>query len=125
MLDVDARRVRANGSKCSTPRARSVGRDPNTVWRTLGLYALCGEDERDLERRFARLQSDHRRCARRRRPRDVRKGRLVGTVDEVRAQVREWDALDVDTIILGVGAVPFQVTAPDDVELLLHACTTA
>ena len=29
--------------------------------------------------------------------------------------------LGVDTLILGVGAVPFQVSAPDDVELLLNA----
>ena len=54
-----------------------------------------------------------------------RQGRLVGTVDEVRAQVAGWEALGVDTIILGVGAVPFQVGTADDVELLLHACTTA
>ena len=48
-----------------------------------------------------------------------RTGRLVGTVDEVREQVAEWEALGVDTIILGVGAVPFQVVHADDVELLL------
>ncbi len=102
-----------------------VDRDPASVWRTLGLYALCGEDERDLEQRFTRLKATS--------PAGVlddvdlasfRKGRLVGTVEEVRAQVREWDALGVETIVLGVGAVPFQVSTIDDVELLLHACTT-
>jgi alkanesulfonate monooxygenase SsuD/methylene tetrahydromethanopterin reductase-like flavin-dependent oxidoreductase (luciferase family) len=92
------------------------------MWRTLGLYALCGEDERDLERRFERLRElsppgvlDGVDLA------TFRAGRLVGTVDEVRAQVRVWEDLGVDTLILGVGAVPFQVSAPDDVELLLHA----
>jgi alkanesulfonate monooxygenase SsuD/methylene tetrahydromethanopterin reductase-like flavin-dependent oxidoreductase (luciferase family) len=94
------------------------------VWRTLGLYALCGENERDLERRFERLCEQS--------PKGVldgvdlatfRTGRLVGTVDEVREQVRGWEAQGVDTLILGVGAVPFQVSAPDDVELLLAACT--
>ncbi|HEV7524820.1 MAG TPA: LLM class flavin-dependent oxidoreductase [Acidimicrobiia bacterium] len=102
-----------------------AGRDPTSMWRTLGLYALCGEDERDLERRFDRLRSvsppgvlDGVDLA------TFRVGRLVGTVDEVRAQVAEWDALGVDTLILGVGAVPFQVSTPDDVELLLRACTT-
>ena len=102
----------------------SVGRDPASMWRTLGLYALCGEDEHDLERRFERLREQS--------PPGVldgvdlatfRTGRLVGTVDEVRAQVGEWEAQGVDTLILGVGAVPFQVAAPDDVELLLDACT--
>ena len=48
-----------------------------------------------------------------------------GTVDEVRDQVRVWAGLGVETLVLGVGAVPFQVTAPDDVELALHACVTA
>jgi len=101
-----------------------VDRDPATMWRTLGLYALCGENERDLERRFDRLREQS--------PPGVldgvdvatfRAGRLVGTVDEVRDQVRGWEALGVDTLILGVGAVPFQVSARDDVELLLEACT--
>src|SRR4051794_21465356 len=34
-----------------------VDRDPASVWRTLGLYALCGENEQDLAQRFARLQA--------------------------------------------------------------------
>jgi alkanesulfonate monooxygenase SsuD/methylene tetrahydromethanopterin reductase-like flavin-dependent oxidoreductase (luciferase family) len=104
----------------------AVGRDPATVWRTLGLYALCGEDDRDLERRFERLREvspkgvlDGVELA------DFRRGRLVGTVDEVREQIAAWDGLGVDTLILGVGAVPFQISTPDDVELLLEACTSA
>jgi alkanesulfonate monooxygenase SsuD/methylene tetrahydromethanopterin reductase-like flavin-dependent oxidoreductase (luciferase family) len=103
-----------------------IERDPATVWRTLGLYALCGENERDLEQRYARLQEvspkgvlDRVELA------DFRKNRLVGTIDEVRAQIAEWNELGVDTIVLGVGSVPFHVSAIDDVELLLHACTTA
>jgi alkanesulfonate monooxygenase SsuD/methylene tetrahydromethanopterin reductase-like flavin-dependent oxidoreductase (luciferase family) len=94
------------------------------VWRTLGLYALCGTDERDLERRFERLREQS--------PPGVldgmdlatfRVGRLVGTVAEVRDQVQAWEALGVDTLVLGVGAVPFQISDPEDVELLLDACT--
>jgi alkanesulfonate monooxygenase SsuD/methylene tetrahydromethanopterin reductase-like flavin-dependent oxidoreductase (luciferase family) len=103
-----------------------VDRDPATVWRTLGLYALCGENERDLEQRFARLRATS--------PPGVldgvdlasfRQGRLVGTIAEVREQVHDWDALGVETLVLGVGAVPFQVSSAEDVELLLHACTSA
>jgi len=98
------------------------GRDPDTLWRTVGLYALCGENERDLERRFERLRASS--------PDGVldgvdlatfRAGRLVGTVEQVREQIGTWEQLGVDTIILGVGAVPFQVGALDDVELLLAA----
>ena len=99
-----------------------VGRDPSTVWRTLGLYALCGENERDLERRFARM----RECS----PRGVldgveleefRAGKLVGTVEQVREQVAEWEGIGIDTLVLGVGVVPFHVTSTDDVEMLGQA----
>ncbi len=99
-----------------------IGRDPGTVWRSVGLYALCGEDERDLERRFERLHAVT--------PPGVldgvtldewRAGRLVGTVEQVAEQLSDWDALGVETIILGAGAVPFQVASLDDVELLAAA----
>jgi alkanesulfonate monooxygenase SsuD/methylene tetrahydromethanopterin reductase-like flavin-dependent oxidoreductase (luciferase family) len=116
--DAYRQRLRVLDDACA-----SVGRDPATMWRTLGLYALCGEDERDLERRFDLLREQS--------PKGVldgvdlatfRVGRLVGTVEQVRAQLGEWEALGVDTLILGAGAVPFQVSARRDVELLLEAC---
>ena len=119
---VDARRV-PRAARRARRRVRARRSRPATVWRTLGLYALCGENERDLER------SVSSGCGRSS-PAGVldgvdlatfRKGRLVGTVDEVREQVAGGMQLGVDTIILGVGAVPFQVGALDDVELLLHA----
>jgi hypothetical protein len=50
-----------------------------------------------------------------------RDGRLVGTVDELRAQRDEWEALGVETLIVGAGPLPFSVTTLDDVELLAHA----
>jgi alkanesulfonate monooxygenase SsuD/methylene tetrahydromethanopterin reductase-like flavin-dependent oxidoreductase (luciferase family) len=98
------------------------GRDPATVTRSLGLYTLCGEDEPDLERRFERLRQasppgvlDGISLA------DWREGRLVGTVDQVREQVAGWEALGVETLIVGLGAVPFAVTALDDLQLVAEA----
>ncbi len=100
-------------------------RDPDEVWRSVGLYALCGEDEADLARRFDRLRSVS--------PRGViddvsldewRDGRLVGTVEQVREQREAWRALGVETLILGAGCLPFQVGALDDVELLASALCT-
>jgi len=96
-------------------------RDPATVWRSLGLYALAGEDHSDLERRFARMRDLM--------PAGVvpgtldewRAGRLVGTVDDMRAQREEWEALGVETLVVGPGPLPFSVTTLDDVELLAHA----
>ena len=49
------------------------------------------------------------------------RGRLVGTVDQVREQAAAWSELGVETLIVGAGAVPFAVTAVDDVEMLAEA----
>jgi alkanesulfonate monooxygenase SsuD/methylene tetrahydromethanopterin reductase-like flavin-dependent oxidoreductase (luciferase family) len=101
-----------------------VGRDPATVWRSLGLYALCGEDERDLARRFERLKAST--------PAGVldgvtlgqwRVGRLVGTVEQVAEQLAGWESLGVETVVLGPGAVPFQVASLDDLEPLAAAAS--
>ena len=101
-----------------------AGRDPEQFWRSIGLYALVGEDERDLARRFERLRAAT--------PAGVldgvtleawRAGRLVGTVEQVREQQAAWADLGVETLIVGPGAVPFHVAALDDVELLAAALT--
>jgi probable F420-dependent oxidoreductase len=100
----------------------AIGRDPSTVWRSLGLYALVGENEDDLAARFERLRAatppgvlDHVTLD------EWRRGRLVGTVEQVREQVAGWADLGVETIIVGAGAVPFQVGSLDDVEALAEA----
>jgi alkanesulfonate monooxygenase SsuD/methylene tetrahydromethanopterin reductase-like flavin-dependent oxidoreductase (luciferase family) len=98
-----------------------VGRDPATVWRSLGLYALCGHDEADLERRFARMRDAMPSGVVTGTLDEWREGRLVGTVDEIRAQRDRWETLGVETLIIGAGPLPFSVTALDDVEVLAHA----
>ncbi|MBK5289806.1 MAG: LLM class flavin-dependent oxidoreductase [Acidimicrobiia bacterium] len=103
-----------------------IGRDPESVWCSLGLYALCGEDEADLERRFERLrESTPAGVLDRVTLEQWRRGRLVGTVEQVQEQVATWGDLGVETLILGVGAVPFHLGAPDDMELLAHAVGVA
>jgi alkanesulfonate monooxygenase SsuD/methylene tetrahydromethanopterin reductase-like flavin-dependent oxidoreductase (luciferase family) len=116
---LDAYRERAVVLERACARA---GRDPATITRSLGLYALCGEDERDLRRRFGRMVAatpagvlDGVTLD------DFRRGRLVGTVDAVAEQVAAWAELGVETIIAGFGAVPFQLAALDDAELLAAA----
>ena len=100
-----------------------AGRDPSTVTRSLGLYALVAEDRRDLGSRFRRLADLA--------PAGVvggtsleewREGRLVGTFEEVAEQLAEWEALGVEELILSAGALPFSVTALDDVDALAAAC---
>lgn len=100
-----------------------VGRDPLSVTRSLGLYCLVGEDEGDLNRRYQRLHQLS--------PPGVlegvslsewRRDKLVGTVEQVRAQIDEWAALGVSSLVACVGAMPFTLTSPDDVEMLATAC---
>jgi alkanesulfonate monooxygenase SsuD/methylene tetrahydromethanopterin reductase-like flavin-dependent oxidoreductase (luciferase family) len=52
---------------------------------------------------------------------DWRAGRLVGTVEQVREQAARWADLGVETLIVGPGAVPFQVASLDDVDALAEA----
>lgn len=99
-----------------------VGRDPASVHRSLGLYALVGEDDADLARRFERLgELSPAGVLRDTTLTRWREGRLVGTVSEVRAQRDRWAELGVGELIVGLGAVPFQVTTLDDVELVGEA----
>ena len=120
VLGVDPGRVPRTAAACSTTRARASGAirrrcgarsgstrcaaRTNTI--SSGASHGCASAHRracstaSISRRSASVGSSGRstRCARR---------------------SREWEALGVDTLMLGVGAVPFQVSAPDDVELLL------
>jgi alkanesulfonate monooxygenase SsuD/methylene tetrahydromethanopterin reductase-like flavin-dependent oxidoreductase (luciferase family) len=101
-----------------------IGRDPAEITRSLGLYTLVGEDERDLRHRFDRLHEltppgvlagvDLH---------DWRQGHLVGTVDEVRGQLAGWADAGVDELIVGLGAVPFAVTTSDDLDMVVAACS--
>jgi probable F420-dependent oxidoreductase len=102
----------------------NVGRDPATVTRSLGLYALVGEDEVDLTRRFERLRAvsppgvlDDTSLS------DWRRDRLVGTVEQVREQLAGWESLGIDTLVLSAGALPFAIGSNDDVELLAETCS--
>jgi len=101
---------------------RAAGREPGSIERSLGLYTLVGKDQADLERRFRRLQErtlpgivDSMTLE------DWKDGRLVGTVEEVRAQVARWRTLGVTVLIAGTGALPFDSVDPDDLELLASA----
>lgn len=97
----------------------AIDRDPATVTRSLGLYALCGEDEADLARRFERLRALS--------PPGVlddvdldgwREGRLVGTIEQIQDQAAGWAALGIETLVVSMGSVPFHATTIDDLELV-------
>jgi alkanesulfonate monooxygenase SsuD/methylene tetrahydromethanopterin reductase-like flavin-dependent oxidoreductase (luciferase family) len=99
-----------------------IGRDPATVTRSLGLTTLVGTDDADIERRFERLRAAT--------PPGVldgvsldrfRVGRLVGTPEHVRDQLGQWAEMGVSTFVVGLGALPFGVSEPDDIELVASA----
>jgi probable F420-dependent oxidoreductase len=103
-----------------------VGRDPGTVSRSVGLYALVGESAADLTKRFERLRA--------RTPPGVldavglaqwRQGHLVGTVSEVAEQLDRWAGLGVSSLVARLGAVPFAVTDSDDLDVLAAAAAEA
>jgi alkanesulfonate monooxygenase SsuD/methylene tetrahydromethanopterin reductase-like flavin-dependent oxidoreductase (luciferase family) len=115
--DAYRERLRALEKACT-----AVGRDVTTVWRTLGLYALVGENDADLRRRFEHLVATS--------PPGVlkgvdleefRTGRLVGTEEQVREQIAVWEALGVETLVLGTGGMPFQSGDRDDLDLFATA----
>lgn len=103
--------------------ARRHATDPDAFHLSLGIYTLVGEDERDLQRRFDRLKTTS--------PPGVippqttlaeyRQRRLVGTVDQVAEQIHQWSEVGVRTLIACLGAVPFSVTAMDDLETVAAA----
>jgi probable F420-dependent oxidoreductase len=99
----------------------AVGRDPATVTRSLGLYALVGESEADLAVRFERMRAVTPGVLDATSLDEWRVGRLVGTVEQVREQATAWDDLGVETLIVGAGAVPFQVVDLDEVTALAEA----
>jgi len=96
-----------------------AGRDPASVRRTLGLYALAGENERDLAARYERMQASAPGGMLDRVPlRQWRVGRLVGTADQAAEQVAGWAALGVAELIVSAGPLLFSISGLDDLELL-------
>ncbi|MGI8686503.1 MAG: LLM class flavin-dependent oxidoreductase [Acidimicrobiales bacterium] len=101
---------------------QDAGRDPATITRSVNRLALVGEDEVDLRRRWEMLGAQSVPGALRSMSLDdYRRGRLVGTADQVREQLDEWAEAGVTTLIVTLGALPFTVTGFDDLELLASA----
>ena len=101
-------------------------RDPATVRRSVGLYALVGEDERDLDARWRALQ--------RWTPGGALNGsalgswgrdKIVGTPDRVVERLAAFAALGVEELIVSVGSLPFAVFDDDAVEVFARAVIPA
>ncbi|MBW3595625.1 MAG: LLM class flavin-dependent oxidoreductase, partial [Actinobacteria bacterium] len=102
------------------------GRDPKTLRRSTGVYVVAGTDDNDARRRFERLAD--------RTPAGVlnhssngstavswdefRARAFAGTVAEVTDRLGELAEMGVEEAILTLGALPFQVSDLDDVDLV-------
>lgn len=95
-----------------------VGRD-RPLRRSVGAYVIAGKDEADAVGRFERLVE--------RTPSGVltevswesfKASRVAGTVAEVTDRLGELAQLGVEEVIVTIGALPFQLSDTEDVELL-------
>jgi probable F420-dependent oxidoreductase len=101
-------------------------RDPTTVRRSLGLYALVGEDDRDLRTRWRALQRwttggglDGTS------PEDWGKDKLVGTTQQVVDRLAAFARLGVEELIVSIGSLPFAVYDDDAVEVFARSVIPA
>jgi probable F420-dependent oxidoreductase len=103
----------------------ALGRDPASLRRSVGAYVVTGTDEADLRTRFERLVD--------RTPEGVlrsgnagtavsweefRTSRIAGTTGEVVEQLGRLHELGVEEVIVGLGALPFQVADEEDIDLV-------
>jgi alkanesulfonate monooxygenase SsuD/methylene tetrahydromethanopterin reductase-like flavin-dependent oxidoreductase (luciferase family) len=100
-------------------------RAPSDLVRSVGAYLLAGRDEKDARRRFERLAQ--------RTPAGVlsgdspqgavswdefRRSRIAGGVPEVIDRLGALREMGVDEVVVGLGAVPFQLSDEEDIELI-------
>ena len=100
-------------------------RDFDTLKRSLGVYLLAGTDAADLASRYERLAAGT--------PAGVLQGessgsvvsleefgasRVAGSVPEVVDRLGEVAALGVEEVIITLGALPFQLSDLEDIELV-------
>lgn len=70
--------------------AREAGRDPHQIKRTVMTRVIFGRDDAQLNERLAGADADELRA----------KGQIVGTPEQIVAQVRDWEAAGAEGIML-------------------------
>ncbi len=102
------------------------GRDPASVRRSVGLYAVVGEDRPDLDRRWRALQRwmpggslDGLSLQ------DWGRDKLVGTPEAVAERLAAFSALGVEETIVSVGSLPFAVFDDSMLDVVAEAVIPA
>jgi alkanesulfonate monooxygenase SsuD/methylene tetrahydromethanopterin reductase-like flavin-dependent oxidoreductase (luciferase family) len=102
--------------------SESEGRDPSSVRLSVGLYALVGEDERDLVARYRALQRWAPGGALDGEPlEDYARESLAGTPESCLGRLGEFAELGVEEMILSAASLPFAVYDWSMVELIGEA----
>ena len=120
-IDSYAERKEAADQACE-----AEGRDPKTLRRSVGAYVHAGTDGADLEQRFERLKQATPEGVLEAKTtggpgvswQEFRSTRIAGTTDEVVEQLGRLSDLGVEEVIVGLGALPFQVADPEDVDFV-------
>lgn len=100
----------------------TAGRDPATFRRSLGLFAVVGEDERALERRYAAMADELPAGVGAATPLEaLRVDGLVGTPDRVIERAAAFAGLGVSELIVGPAPVWFAMPDPSMLDLLAEA----
>lgn len=120
--DIDTYRERVGYAERACER---VGRDPVTLRRSVGAYVLAGRNDGDVKRRFERLLERTPTGVMKRVTNgagvswdDFRRTHVAGTTGEVVDRLGPLVELGVDEVIVGLGALPFQVADEEDVEFV-------
>lgn len=98
--------------------AERAGRDPATVRFSVGLYAIVGEDERDLRARWDAMAAWLPGVLEGQTIDAWRADALVGTVEQVRERVAAFEALGVEEVVIAPAPLPFAIPDPSMVDLL-------
>ena len=98
--------------------AERAGRDPATVRFSVGLYAIVGEDDRDLRARWDAMAAWIPGVLEGQTIDAWRADALVGTVEQVRERVAAFEALGVEEVVIAPAPLPFAIPDPSMVDLL-------
>lgn len=115
----------AERTKAADRACEAADRDPASLRRSVGAYVLAGSDDADAKRRYERLVSVTPSGVLQRESQaaavsweEFRKDRIAGTASEVVDRLGRLSELGVEEVIVGLGALPFQVAAEEDVDFV-------
>jgi len=104
----------AERSAAADRACERVGRDPTSLRRSVGLYGIVGETERDARDAFEEGRRGFPGDAMRNETWDSwRSDTLSGSPEQVRKRVERFAALGVEELILSPWVLPFAVPRPE------------